>query len=164
MVIVPAKAWYQAFFWVLIDLIIGFLGLIIKAFDNQTEICPWLSIPLIIKLFEMLDDHHDYFVYKTFTHKARSKIYSFGQATWQTLCRSEPFFLQWKQECCMCETTPCCHLLQLPAAPLQLLNYYHSTSEFFVITMVAYSCRCVMGSQVSRRPSFRILPNELCKE
>jgi hypothetical protein len=32
------KEWYQVFFWVLIDLIIGFLGLIIKAFDNQTEI------------------------------------------------------------------------------------------------------------------------------
>jgi hypothetical protein len=30
----------SSFFWVLIDLIIGFLGLIIKAFDNQTEICP----------------------------------------------------------------------------------------------------------------------------
>jgi hypothetical protein len=29
----------------------------------------------------MLDDNHDYFVYKTFTHKARSKVYSFGQAT-----------------------------------------------------------------------------------
>jgi hypothetical protein len=28
----------SSFFWVLIDLIIGFLGLIIKAFDNQTEI------------------------------------------------------------------------------------------------------------------------------
>jgi len=25
---------------------------------------------LIIKLFEMLDDNHDYFVYKTFTHKS----------------------------------------------------------------------------------------------
>ena len=48
--------------------------------------------------------------------------------------------------------------------PLQLLNYYQSTSEFFVITMVAYPCRCVMDSQVSRRPSCRILPNELCKE
>ena len=36
--------------------IIGFLGLIIKAFDNQTEIWAWLSSPLIIKLFEMLDD------------------------------------------------------------------------------------------------------------
>jgi len=34
----------------LIDLIIGFLVLIIKAFDNQTE------------TFEMLDDNHDYFV------------------------------------------------------------------------------------------------------
>jgi hypothetical protein len=32
------KAAYQAFLGVLIDLIIGFLGLIIKAFDNQTEI------------------------------------------------------------------------------------------------------------------------------
>jgi hypothetical protein len=48
--------------------------------------------------------------------------------------------------------------------PVQLLNYYQSTSEFFVITMVVYPCRCVMGSQVSRRPSCRILPNELCKE
>jgi hypothetical protein len=28
----------SSFFGVLIDLIIGFLGLIIKAFDNQTEI------------------------------------------------------------------------------------------------------------------------------
>jgi hypothetical protein len=28
----------KLFFLVLIDLIIGFLGLIIKAFDNQTEI------------------------------------------------------------------------------------------------------------------------------
>ncbi len=46
-----SKSWYQAFFWVLIDLIIGFLTLIIKAFDNQTEIWDWLSSPLIIKLF-----------------------------------------------------------------------------------------------------------------
>ncbi len=64
------KEWYQAFIWVLIDLIIGFLGLIIKAFDNQTEIWGWLSSPLIIKRFEILDDNHDYFVYKTFTHKS----------------------------------------------------------------------------------------------
>ncbi len=49
--------------------IIGFLGLIIKAFDNQTESWSSLSSPLIIKLFEMLDDNYDYFVYKTFTHK-----------------------------------------------------------------------------------------------
>jgi hypothetical protein len=49
--------------------IIGFLGLIIKTFDNQTESWAWLSSPLIIKLFEMLDDNHDYFVYKTFTYK-----------------------------------------------------------------------------------------------
>jgi hypothetical protein len=32
-----AKAYYQAFFWVLIDLIVELLGLIIKPFDNQTE-------------------------------------------------------------------------------------------------------------------------------
>jgi hypothetical protein len=31
------KAYYQAFFWVLIDLIVELLGLIIKPFDNQTE-------------------------------------------------------------------------------------------------------------------------------
>jgi hypothetical protein len=32
-----SKDTYQDFFWVLIDLIIGFLGLIINPFDNQTE-------------------------------------------------------------------------------------------------------------------------------
>jgi hypothetical protein len=47
--------------------IIGFLVLII---DNQTESWSWLSSPLIINLFEMLDDNHDYFVYKTFPHKS----------------------------------------------------------------------------------------------
>ncbi len=31
------KVYYQAFFWVLIDLIVELLGLIIKPFDNQTE-------------------------------------------------------------------------------------------------------------------------------
>ncbi len=31
------KAYYQAFFGVLIDLIVELLGLIIKPFDNQTE-------------------------------------------------------------------------------------------------------------------------------
>jgi hypothetical protein len=31
------KAYYQAFFWVLIDLIFELLGSIIKPFDNQTE-------------------------------------------------------------------------------------------------------------------------------
>jgi uncharacterized membrane protein len=31
------KAYYQAFFWVLIDLIVELLDLIIKPFDNQTE-------------------------------------------------------------------------------------------------------------------------------
>ena len=34
---VESKAYYQAFFWVLIDLIVELLGLIIKPFDNQTE-------------------------------------------------------------------------------------------------------------------------------
>jgi hypothetical protein len=29
--------YYQAFFWVLIDLIVELLGLIVKSFDNQTE-------------------------------------------------------------------------------------------------------------------------------
>jgi hypothetical protein len=33
----PGKTYYQAFFWVLIDLIVELLGLIIKSFDNQTE-------------------------------------------------------------------------------------------------------------------------------
>jgi hypothetical protein len=32
-----SKAYHQAFFWVLIDLIVELLGLIIKPFDNQTE-------------------------------------------------------------------------------------------------------------------------------
>jgi hypothetical protein len=31
------KDHYQAFFWVLIDLIVELLGLIIKPFDNQAE-------------------------------------------------------------------------------------------------------------------------------
>ena len=31
------KSHYQAFFWVLIDLIVELLGLMIKSFDNQTE-------------------------------------------------------------------------------------------------------------------------------
>jgi hypothetical protein len=31
------KAYYQAFFWVLIDLIVELLVLIMKPFDNQTE-------------------------------------------------------------------------------------------------------------------------------
>jgi hypothetical protein len=34
---VRSKSYYQAFFWVLIDLIVELLGLIIKPFDNQTE-------------------------------------------------------------------------------------------------------------------------------
>jgi hypothetical protein len=33
----PSKAYYQAFFWVLIDLIVELLVLIIKPFDNQKE-------------------------------------------------------------------------------------------------------------------------------
>jgi hypothetical protein len=32
-----SKDYYQAFFWVLIDLIVELLGLIIKPFDNQAE-------------------------------------------------------------------------------------------------------------------------------
>jgi hypothetical protein len=36
-ILVHSKAHYQAFFWVLIDLIVELLGLIIKPFDNQTE-------------------------------------------------------------------------------------------------------------------------------
>jgi hypothetical protein len=32
-----SKAHYQAFFWVLIDVIVELLGLIIKPFDDQTE-------------------------------------------------------------------------------------------------------------------------------
>jgi hypothetical protein len=34
---IQTKAHYQAFFWVLIDLIVDLLGLIIKPFDNQTQ-------------------------------------------------------------------------------------------------------------------------------
>jgi len=68
--IILNKEWYQTFFLVLIDFLLGFLGLIIKVFDNQTEIWTWLSSPLIIKLFEMFDDNHDYFVYNTVTHKS----------------------------------------------------------------------------------------------
>ena len=64
------KNTYEAFFGVLIDLIIGFLVWIIKSFDSQTKNWVWLSDPVIIKLFEILDDNHDYFVYKTFTHKS----------------------------------------------------------------------------------------------
>ena len=36
--VVYHKVTYQAFFWVLIDLIMELLGLIIKPFDNQTKI------------------------------------------------------------------------------------------------------------------------------
>ncbi len=54
------KSTYQAFLGVLIDLIIGFLGLIMKSFDNQTKMWVWLSSPLIIviKILEMFDDNH----------------------------------------------------------------------------------------------------------
>jgi hypothetical protein len=128
------KAWYQDFFWVLIDLMIGFLGLIIKAFDNQTEIWAWLSSPLIIKLFEKLDDNHDYFVHKTFTHKARSKLYSFGRATWQTLCRTSLFSCSESRSvaCARQRHAAICCSSQLHP-PLQLLHCCQSTSEFLVI-------------------------------
>ncbi len=35
--LIDVKVYYQVFFWVLIDLIVEFLGLIIKSFDNQTK-------------------------------------------------------------------------------------------------------------------------------
>jgi hypothetical protein len=76
------KEWYQAFLRVSIDLIIGFLDLIIKTFEYQTETWDWLSIPLIINLFEMIDDNHDYFVYKTFTHKSNKTDSSDKVSTW----------------------------------------------------------------------------------
>ncbi len=34
---IDVKVYNQVCFWVLIDLIVKFLGLIIKSFDNQTE-------------------------------------------------------------------------------------------------------------------------------
>ena len=52
------KGTYEAFFWVLIDLIIELLPLIIKPLDNQTEIFGELDLiikPLTIKLFEIFD-------------------------------------------------------------------------------------------------------------
>ena len=48
------KAYYQAFFWVLIDLIVELLGLIIKSFDNQTESWNPVSNDLIIKSFDTI--------------------------------------------------------------------------------------------------------------
>ena len=52
---VGVKGTYQTFFSTLTDLIPGFLGLIIKVFDNQTESWSWLSKDLIIKFFEIFD-------------------------------------------------------------------------------------------------------------
>jgi hypothetical protein len=49
LVSIAPKAYYQAFFRVLIDLIVELFGLIIKPFDNQTEILRELD--LIIKSF-----------------------------------------------------------------------------------------------------------------
>jgi hypothetical protein len=48
------KAYYQAFFGVLIDLIVELLGLIIKPFDNQTENWNPVSNDLIIKSFDTI--------------------------------------------------------------------------------------------------------------
>jgi hypothetical protein len=48
------KAHYQAFFWVLIDLIVELLDLIIKLFDNQTERWNPVSNDLIIKSFDTI--------------------------------------------------------------------------------------------------------------
>ena len=49
-----SKDHYQAFFWVLIDLIVELLGLIIKPFDNQTESWNPVSNDLIIKSFDTI--------------------------------------------------------------------------------------------------------------
>ncbi len=51
------KDHYQAFFWVLIDLIVELLGLIIKPFDNQTETWNPVSNDLIIKSFDISFDN-----------------------------------------------------------------------------------------------------------
>jgi hypothetical protein len=48
------KVYYQAFFWVLIDLIVEILGLIIKSCDNQTESWNPVSNDLIIKSFDTI--------------------------------------------------------------------------------------------------------------
>jgi hypothetical protein len=51
------KAHYQAFFWVLIDLIVELLVLIIKPFDNHyfldSLVSPWLH------LADKIEDHFD---------------------------------------------------------------------------------------------------------
>ncbi len=70
-----SKVWYQAFSWVLIDLIMELLDLSIKWFDNQTDI--FIDLCLIIKPCDnqsfwdiwLIIKSFDYFVYKTFTHK-----------------------------------------------------------------------------------------------
>jgi hypothetical protein len=51
------KDHYQAFFGVLIDLIVELLGLIIKPFDNQTERCNPVSNDLIIESFDISFDN-----------------------------------------------------------------------------------------------------------
>ncbi len=61
-----SKDTYQTFLWVLIDLIIGFLGLILKSFGNQTESWSWLWSPLIIRLFEILDWKSSHLIQGTF--------------------------------------------------------------------------------------------------
>ena len=48
--LVSCKVTYQAFFWVLIDLIIEILDLIIKGLDNQTD--KFIDLRLIIKPFD----------------------------------------------------------------------------------------------------------------
>jgi hypothetical protein len=50
LIILNYKDTYQGFFSTLIDLIIGFLVLIIKTFDNQTEI--FRDLGLIINPFD----------------------------------------------------------------------------------------------------------------
>ena len=54
---IDVKVYYQVFFWVLIDLIVVFLGLIIKSFDNQTESRNPVSNDLIIKSFDISFDN-----------------------------------------------------------------------------------------------------------
>jgi hypothetical protein len=51
------KDHYQAFLWVLIDLIVELLDLIIKSFDNQTESGNPVSNDLIIKSFDISFDN-----------------------------------------------------------------------------------------------------------
>ncbi len=102
----------SSFFWILIDLIIGFLDLIIKTFDNQTEIWTWLSSPLLIKPFEIPDeninDNHDYFVYKTFDHKSNKPDRGKSQKVFFSLVKTGALHV-WNKV--MMSSAPTCHNL-----------------------------------------------------